>query len=59
MNWIRSHWSKIAAGLFVATLGTVAAQTYFGNADCCAPGAACCKPGAPCCHHSADKVSAR
>jgi hypothetical protein len=59
-NLIRAHWSKISAGLFVATLlGVGGMQVYQRFAgDCCQPGAACCHPGSPCCH-GREKVAAR
>jgi hypothetical protein len=52
LTLIRTHWSKISAGLLLATVlgvgGTKLYQYYEG--DCCQPGASCCFPGSPCCH---------
>lgn len=49
---IRTHWSKISAGLLLATLlGTGGVKVYERFAgDCCFPGAPCCHLGSPCCH---------
>jgi hypothetical protein len=53
LTFVRSHWSKISAGLLLATLvGAGGARVYervLGS--CCQPGSSCCYPGSPCCHH--------
>jgi len=49
LNVLRTHWTKIAAGLLLTgALGAGAYQRYF--ADCCSPGSPCCYPGSPCCN---------
>jgi hypothetical protein len=53
LTLIRSHWSKISAGMLVATLlgfGGAKLYRHFVAGDCCQPGASCCYPGSPCCH---------